>query len=59
MNSQNIFFNTCAGTLLVIWNMSTQDIVSTFVLGAIGAAGAYLMTILIKWVIKQLNKLIE
>ena len=38
------FFCTVFGTMLSVLEMSTGDIVTSFILGGVGALGAYILT---------------
>ncbi len=49
---------TAGGTLLtVVCNISSQDILKTVVLGGVGAAVSFLVTVLLKAVIVKLKKI--
>jgi hypothetical protein len=45
---------TVFGTLFSIVGVDAHGLASTFVLGAVGAVGGYLGTLVIKWIIRKI-----
>ena len=57
MNDNNTKSGTIGGTLLsVFWNIHSADIVKTVCLAMIGAAVSFVVSLLLKWVVKKIRE---
>lgn len=56
MKDYSTIINTTLGSVFSIIVLNPTEIITTFILGAVGAAGAYLATLFLKWMAKKIEK---
>ncbi len=56
MGDHKVLLQTLTGSIVSVTLVSTSELVTTFIIGAIGAAGAFFMSLFLKWIVSKFTK---